>query len=465
MWHEGQYKEAESGLRDILGKCPGCPTALYQLVGCLYELKRFDEADVIVERVLSSTQDDERLGEFMGAKGDLLLATLGPEAAEPWFIKAAELDPYVGNKSAVAEILMSQGKTEAAADAAEECLAGMPYDSAIIAPCTQILIDAGRFDAVKKLLKDLAARDHELPHYHGTIAAGLVKAGLRRKGLALAKRTAAAHPESVATTCGVSQLLLSEEHYKAAAPLLRRLLKLDPAGHGKTAIMNLAHIAAQEEDHDKLLTYAVQGAREYDDKDTRRLLKKAMATITGEIEAREAALDKLATENVSIIAQHEALEEKVAGYDLTEHGTNLEFALEEGEGQHIEFKDRKPDQTRDLAREIAAFSSCHQGGTIFIGVDDSGTVVGAPDTDTLPGRDAWRHWIAQVSTKTVQPPNPVTVYFNEHDGLPVVKIWVPDGTSPLYYVDRIAYVRNIDESRKAEPREVEDYIARRSQKR
>ena len=139
----------------------------------------------------------------------------------------------------------------------------------------------------------------------------------------------------------------------------------------------------------------------------------------------------------------------------------MEYALREGEGWHIEFKECMPDQAREIGKEVAALSSQSGGGSIFIGVRDNGDIVGIGEAGTLKERDHWRHRIAQIATKVVQPPNPVTVYFNERDGLDVIKIWVPEGSAPIYYVDFIPYIRNLDESRKATPEEVQDYIARR----
>jgi len=50
-----------------------------------------------------------------------------------------------------------------------------------------------------------------------------------------------------------------------------------------------------------------------------------------------------------------------------------------GEGQHIEFKRRVPSPER-IARELIAFANTG-GGTLLVGVDDDGTIVGVKDPE------------------------------------------------------------------------------------
>lgn len=462
LWHEGKFAECEKGLRAVVTECPSCPHANIQLAGCLGALGRHEEKDALLEDLLPRAADEHQLASLCSHKGRTLFNCLGPSQALPWFALAADLEPYEGNLSDVASALWAQRRRKAAADLAEQALAKMPLDPTIIRRCVRILIDSGRHESARVNLRALARRDYEIPEYHLAVAKGLVLTGLESNGLALGRKAAKAYPESVAVACGVSQLLLDAGKTKAAGPLLRRLLKLDPAGHGKLALMNLSLIAAEAGDIDKLLHTAVQAAAEFDDPDTRRLLKKTIKLVTAQVREREAALQKLTADYSRVRGKQKSLEASLAGYDLTEGGTNLEYALVEGEGWHIEFIECIPDQARHLGIEIAALSSQEGGGTIFLGVGDDGDVVGIDEVGTLKDRDQCRHRIAQIATKVVQPPNPVTVYFNERDGLNVVKVWVPEGSSPIYYVDHIPYIRNLDESRKATPEEVQEYVARRS---
>ena len=57
-----------------------------------------------------------------------------------------------------------------------------------------------------------------------------------------------------------------------------------------------------------------------------------------------------------------------------------------GETQHVEFKASLPRQADDLAKEIAAFATSNMG-TIFIGIEDDGTIVGLPECETHQGRE------------------------------------------------------------------------------
>ena len=57
-----------------------------------------------------------------------------------------------------------------------------------------------------------------------------------------------------------------------------------------------------------------------------------------------------------------------------------------GEGQELEYMEAFPTNTRELAKEIAAFASTNTG-TILIGVSDSGDLIGLPSCETPEGRD------------------------------------------------------------------------------
>lgn len=462
LWHEGNLEECEKGLRSMLAKCPSCPDNNVQLIGCIASQGRHEEADALIEESLPRAYNEEQLSWLCAHKGSVLMECFGAREAIPWYTLAADLGNRPGTFANLAAAMWRAGRKKAAATLAEKALAKLPFDPGAIRITVTLLIKADRGERARGPLRALASREYEVADYHAAVAEGLILVGLQRKGLAVARRAAKEHPESLAVACIGSRLLLDAGKRKAAAQLLRRLLKLDPAGHGKLAIMNLSLVAAEDGDTERMLRWAVRANVEFNDAATRRLLKRTSKIVTLQVREREAALKKLAAEHARVTSKHEALEEALAGYDLSEGGTNLEFALRDGEGWHIEFKECMPHQARDLAIEVAALSSQGGGGTIFLGVRDNGDILGIGGVETLKDRDQWRHRIAQIATKVVQPPNPVTVYFNERDGLGLIKIWVPEGSAPVYYVDHIAYIRNLDESRKATPEEITDYIARRS---
>src|SRR5258708_3397201 len=53
----------------------------------------------------------------------------------------------------------------------------------------------------------------------------------------------------------------------------------------------------------------------------------------------------------------------------------LELLIKQGEGYNLEFKQSLPSKASDLAEEICAFANA-AGGTLLIGVDDKGKIVG-----------------------------------------------------------------------------------------
>lgn len=78
----------------------------------------------------------------------------------------------------------------------------------------------------------------------------------------------------------------------------------------------------------------------------------------------------------------------------------LELILEKGEGYTVEFKQSV---NSDLPREIVAFANA-SGGHIFIGVDDTGTVVGCNISNKL---------ISQIQDMTFTCDPPVNIHIEK----------------------------------------------------
>ena len=465
-WHEGEYGYCETEYRKTLKSCPRCPAANSQLIDCLLALGHTEQSDALVEKLLPTSATDFVLAGFILSKARLITLIEGDDAAAPWYREAQNLLPLASYPAlaAQARALRRKRRKARAAETANEALAQRPFDPPIIDTCIRILIWAGHEEDARTHLLALAKTENVVASYYAAVARCLVDVGLEKRGLAVGWKAANEHPESLAVACIVSRVLLQSKKHKRAAVLLRRLLKLDPAGHGKMAMVDFASIAAEQDDVEGVLKWSIEAYTNYPGPDTRKLVTKATKLLTGELHDRQAAFTSLAQEYARTRSQQAKLEAALAGYDTKEQGTNLEFARAEGEGWNIEFMEKMPDQARDLAIEIAAFSSREDGGTIYLGVDDDANVPGVSDLETTKQRDDWRHRVAQIATKAVQPPNPVTVYFNSHEGRNVIKVWVPEGSAAIYYVDNIPYLRNLDESRKATPAEVDEFHARRSPK-
>lgn len=137
---------------------------------------------------------------------------------------------------------------------------------------------------------------------------------------------------------------------------------------------------------------------------------------------------------------------------------DLPILRSQGEGQHLEFKEIFPQNTRDLAKEIAAFATSNQG-TILVGVSDSGDLVGIKGAEDQKERDSILKRLEGICRGTVKPAiTPIAKFAYENESV-VLVINVPHGKQPVYYSGNTPYVRHLTESRPAEPHEVVDLIS------
>lgn len=124
----------------------------------------------------------------------------------------------------------------------------------------------------------------------------------------------------------------------------------------------------------------------------------------------------------------------------------------------MEFKEIFPQNTRDLAKEIAAFATSNQG-TIIVGVSDSGDLVGIKGAEDQKERDSILKRLEGICRGTVKPAiTPIAKFAYENESV-VLVINVPHGKQPVYYSGNTPYVRHLTESRPAEPHEVVDLIS------
>ncbi|MGC4020487.1 MAG: ATP-binding protein [Cyclobacteriaceae bacterium] len=133
----------------------------------------------------------------------------------------------------------------------------------------------------------------------------------------------------------------------------------------------------------------------------------------------------------------------------------------EGEGQHLEFK-HKISHPEKVVREMIAFANS-EGGTILIGVDDDGQLVGVkyPDEELMTLTEALQGFLKQP-----------LVY---HDSLiklsekrSVLRLDIPPSDKPPIYFwlnknERESYVRVNDMSIKAS-KEMNEIVRRKKQK-
>ena len=114
---------------------------------------------------------------------------------------------------------------------------------------------------------------------------------------------------------------------------------------------------------------------------------------------------------------------------------DLDVILSEGESYKIEFKESAD---KSLASEICAFANA-SGGRVFIGVDDSGRVVGTDVSNTVRSR-------IQDTINQIEPRLKVDI--KVHDNIIVVA--VPEGTRKPYSCSRGFYLRSGPNSQKLE---------------
>ena len=97
------------------------------------------------------------------------------------------------------------------------------------------------------------------------------------------------------------------------------------------------------------------------------------------------------------------------------------------ETNRIEFK-RELTRDLDIEREVVAFLNYHEGGMVYIGIDDNGKPVGVEDIDgdMLKIKDRIRTGIS---------PSPMGLFdvtVERIDDVPVIKIFVASGSEKTY---------------------------------
>jgi hypothetical protein len=139
----------------------------------------------------------------------------------------------------------------------------------------------------------------------------------------------------------------------------------------------------------------------------------------------------------------------------------LEQDILRWEGQTLEFMEKFPDNARELAKEVAAFATSN-AGTIYLGADDDGKVVGVEAVAGLQdirGKDEFSRRI-EGTARSVDPPIRVSINFIDKEGRVVVRVDVPKGSEPVYYVGGVPYLRDLTSSRQARAMEVKELYSR-----
>ena len=128
--------------------------------------------------------------------------------------------------------------------------------------------------------------------------------------------------------------------------------------------------------------------------------------------------------------------------------------IQEWETHTIEFK-RRATSDSELAETIAGFATAN-AGKIYIGINPDKTTEGV-EIDEHLGKDNFQRRIARITNDVIRPKIRVRLHFiitNTHKT--VVRIDVPKGTEPVYYVDYRPFIRYLSQTKKMEPFEVKE---------
>jgi len=170
--------------------------------------------------------------------------------------------------------------------------------------------------------------------------------------------------------------------------------------------------------------------------------------------------------------------ERMASYLEREIARELPSLIRSGEDEHVEFKStarwdvraNKVNRTLSdvVARTIAGFAN-GAGGSLLIGVDDNGGIVGlAVDYETLrrKGRDGFAQFIMTLVSKRLGADSCkyVHVLFIDVDGHDVCRVLVEPADAPVYFHDGEQarfFVRTGNTTRGLDVREVIQYAVSR----
>ena len=135
----------------------------------------------------------------------------------------------------------------------------------------------------------------------------------------------------------------------------------------------------------------------------------------------------------------------------------FEEDLKTGECQNIEFKEQLSNLDKSkLAKEIAAFSTSNDG-RIYIGVSKKCEIKGIPEINDINNtvqKDKFQRNLRDIS-KSVKPRVITKIHFLHYDNKVVILMEIEKGAERVYYYNKIPYIRDNDESRPAEPEEVD----------
>jgi hypothetical protein len=211
---------------------------------------------------------------------------------------------------------------------------------------------------------------------------------------------------------------------------------------------------------------------------------QARQAMRAEIDAMVALLYDLTDEEFShILGTFPIVDEAIKNQTLQTFRTLMPTAddrvvselIKGGESQKVEFKDaatfnrftgkKEANMMTKIVREVAGFLNSG-GGNLFIGVEDSGTVVGI-DEDVKaadpqkPNRDGYQLFLRNSLSDKLKAENTqgCVISFHEVEGKPICRILISAAPKPVY-LDGSLLIRDGSSSRTLDAQQAASYIDR-----
>jgi hypothetical protein len=386
----------------------------------------------------------------------------GIREALPWYRAAWRQEKTLHeNNCELADVLQNLDRYKESLRYAIKAHETEPEEDAAIALLFRASVKAGEIDRVRALAPGLHAINWENLGYMTSVATSLYIADLDDEAAYWVERARAINPDHISAICLSARIhMFTLEKPKKALTLFRRLMKLDPANHGASSALYIARIQGDMTgDWPGALRTMISARLSWpENKDIQGYLEYVADRLAGKVAEAAVEQERWKQRFDALNNEHTTLKQAIIELrTTTDRGTPLGIALVDGESSEVEFIEEFPGNTRELAKEIAAFSTSGEG-VIYLGVNDSCEVCGLTGADSSESKDALIQRLSGITSGVIKPPVDVQAHFISQGDKIVLRILVPKGPHPVYYVGNTPYLRHLDKSRPAEFDEVQRLI-------